>query len=294
MPEMLRFCGRRMTVSKVAHKLCDTISHTGMRKMNDAVHLVDARCDGSSHGGCQTGCVLYWKSSWIKRVDNLNLPGSNDRPDQGTSGLISLPLLQITTRKDPDVDGVEIFSCQATELLRAAPERFPLLEIKQFVLDVATGNTSLIAAIRGFFIGFFNRLQDWSTRVLPPRLRLRGGKPWGFLSGMLDGRTPTSELNLQPGDLVRVRSRDEILATLGKDMRNRGMAFDMEMARYCGRQARVVRRVDRIIDEGTGRMLNLKNSCIVLEGVICSGTYNLNCPRAFYPFWREVWLKRVT
>lgn len=26
MPEMLRFCGRRLTVHKVAHKLCDTIS----------------------------------------------------------------------------------------------------------------------------------------------------------------------------------------------------------------------------------------------------------------------------
>ena len=25
MPEMLRFCGRRLTVHKVAHKLCDTI-----------------------------------------------------------------------------------------------------------------------------------------------------------------------------------------------------------------------------------------------------------------------------
>jgi hypothetical protein len=54
MPEMLRFCGQRFTVYKVAHKLCDTISATGMRRMRDAVHLTGVRCDGQAHGGCQT------------------------------------------------------------------------------------------------------------------------------------------------------------------------------------------------------------------------------------------------
>ena len=29
MPEMLRFCGRRLTVHKVANKLCDTMTRTG-------------------------------------------------------------------------------------------------------------------------------------------------------------------------------------------------------------------------------------------------------------------------
>src|SRR4051812_26624275 len=46
MPEMLQFCGRQMTVEKVAHKLCDTISATGMRRMECAVHLRASRCDG--------------------------------------------------------------------------------------------------------------------------------------------------------------------------------------------------------------------------------------------------------
>ena len=31
MPEMVRFCGQRMTVHKVAHKLCDTISRSLLR-----------------------------------------------------------------------------------------------------------------------------------------------------------------------------------------------------------------------------------------------------------------------
>ncbi|MBX6383676.1 MAG: hypothetical protein IRZ07_12005, partial [Microbispora sp.] len=69
MPEMLRFCGQRMRVHKVAHKLCDTIGRSGMRRMENAVHLAGARCDGSAHGGCQTACLLYWKEAWLKRVD---------------------------------------------------------------------------------------------------------------------------------------------------------------------------------------------------------------------------------
>jgi hypothetical protein len=65
------------------------------------------------------------------------------------------------------------------------------------------------------------------------------------------------------------------------------------MARFCGRTAKVVSRVDRVIDEKTGRMLTMKTPCIVLEGLVCEGVYNANCPREFVPFWREIWLERV-
>jgi hypothetical protein len=70
MPEMLQFCGQRYTVTKRASKLCDTITWSGMRRMEDAVHLTGVRCDGSGHGGCQAGCLVYWKEAWLKRVDD--------------------------------------------------------------------------------------------------------------------------------------------------------------------------------------------------------------------------------
>ena len=35
MPEMLQFCGKRLTVHKVAHKLCDTISASGLGAATD-------------------------------------------------------------------------------------------------------------------------------------------------------------------------------------------------------------------------------------------------------------------
>jgi hypothetical protein len=65
------------------------------------------------------------------------------------------------------------------------------------------------------------------------------------------------------------------------------------MLKYCGRRAKVLRRVERIIDEKTGRMLRIKRATVILDGVICTGDYHRCCPRAVYPYWREAWLKRV-
>jgi hypothetical protein len=50
MPEMLEFCGKRFTVAKRADKTCDTIQHSGLRRMTDTVHLEGTRCSGAAHG----------------------------------------------------------------------------------------------------------------------------------------------------------------------------------------------------------------------------------------------------
>ncbi|WP_169981223.1 hypothetical protein [Microbispora sp. H10836] len=288
MPEMLSFCGRRMTVHKVAHKLCDTLSGTGMRRMRDAVHLTGARCDGSAHGGCQTSCSLYWKEAWLKRVD----PGA-PVPEPAPEPVRGLPLLEINSRGEPAADGEVRYRCQATELLRAAPEPLPFRDLGQYVTDVRVGNAGVLATLRTVFFGLFNRLQRASRR-LPPRLRFKDGMAWGFVPPGPNTTTPTELSDLQPGELVRVKSREAIVATLDTKRLNRGMGFEEEMARYCGRVARVAARVERCIDEKTGRMLQMKNPCIILDGVVCAGVYKANCPRAFVPFWREIWLERVT
>lgn len=117
--------------------------------------------------------------------------------------------------------------------------------------------------------------------------------PTGVATTARTRGTPFETLNLQPGELVRVKSKEEIVKTLDTHNANRGMSFDGEMVRYCGREARVLRRVEQIIDEKSGRMLHLKTPCVVLESVTCTGRYHRQCPRAIYPYWREIWLERV-
>src|SRR5512139_3017812 len=107
MPEMVKYCGQRLTVHKVAHKLCDTVSgNGGLRRMNNAVHLTAARCDGSAHGGCQTACSMYWKEAWLRRVAGPAPSHSNDLAD----GRPLLKLVELNARKE-DVGGEERFSC---------------------------------------------------------------------------------------------------------------------------------------------------------------------------------------
>ena len=59
---------------------------------------------------------------------------------------------------------------------------------------------------------------------------------------------------------------------------------------------KVRKAVTMIIDEPTGKMLHMKQPCIMLEGVVCKAEYascRLNCPRAIPSYWREIWLERV-
>ena len=68
MPEMLGFCGKRYPgqgarTQGLRHRRL-AVSADGER-----VHLEELRCDGSAHGGCQAGCLLYWKEPWLVRLE---------------------------------------------------------------------------------------------------------------------------------------------------------------------------------------------------------------------------------
>src|SRR5690242_18854317 len=68
MPEMFQFCGRRFQIWKRAHKTCDTVNKTGGRRLDNAVHLEELRCNGGAHGNCQAGCLIFWREEWLKPV----------------------------------------------------------------------------------------------------------------------------------------------------------------------------------------------------------------------------------
>jgi hypothetical protein len=108
--------------------------------------------------------------------------------------------------------------------------------------------------------------------------------------------TPFTALNLQVGELVRVKSHEEILKTVDAGNRNRGMYWDAELVPYCNKTYRVLKRVTKIIDEKTAKIVEMKTPCIVLDSVVCQARYSqcrMLCPKSMYSYWREVWLERV-
>lgn len=307
MPEMFAYCGKKLQVFKRAHKTCDPPNGMGGRRMRGAVHLQEVRCDGSGHGGCDAGCLIFWKDAWLKPVDG----SSTINVEPGPEGLVrpngcsEHDVLAGATvpGKEPGPDGPR-YICQSTHLA-SATEPLPWWDFRQYLEDYRSGNVSFgqIVSAGAFYLydkiastGLgFSATMKWAYDQLQ---RLRGGSAYPWRTGEVPRgvRTPSATLDLRPGELVRVRSFPEILATLDQNNKNRGMYFDGELVPFCGRTFRVLKRVQKIIDEKTGRMLNLKTDAIILENVACQARYSKCrhfCPRSIYSYWREIWLERI-
>ena len=99
--------------------------------------------------------------------------------------------------------------------------------------------------------------------------RLVGRAPYGQLLGS-QAKAPRGDLDLKPGELVEVKSRREIEATLDADGRNCGLSFEVEMLEHCGRRYRVAFPIRQIIFEQTSKMVQLNNT-VALDGVVCQG-----------------------
>jgi hypothetical protein len=305
MPEMFRFCGQRFQVYKRAHKTCDTVFPIRGRKMERTVHL-DTRCDGSAHGGCQAECLLFWKEAWLKPAaagpkPEVSSPGPNGEPKPRAGCSEDQVWSAVSTAS---AEGVPVYSCQATRLPYATSD-LAWWDVRQYIEDYTSGNIGLWQLVRGaIYATYYNLTQAGIGLGRPMRWfydRVRplwGGSRWPRTAGRIPKGKPTPDetLNLQPGELVRVKSHQAILSTLDTTSRNRGMMWDAEMVPYCGGTFRVLKRVSKFINEKTGDMQATKTPAIMLESVICQSRYSgcrMFCPRSIHSWWREIWLERV-
>lgn len=305
MPEMFQFCGKELTVGAVAHKTCDTAMRTGGRKLDRTVHLTGARCSGRAHGGCDADCLIFWKEQWLRPAADERAaagPGRAARPNT-RHGKCTEELVAQGTRNPGLETGEPRYRCQATELF-AASRPLPWWNLRQFALDLTTGNTrfselarvlalNAVYTLRRLPVGyrFWSALYAWVHRRLT-------GRSDPFITGTIATGTPTpsATLDLTAGETVRIRPAAEIISTLNDKNSNRGMWFGPEEVAYCGGTFKVRGRVERIINERTGEMLDMKTPCVTLEGVTCRAHYSdarFLCPRQIYSYWREIWLERA-
>jgi hypothetical protein len=299
MPEMLQHCGRRFRLGAVAHKTCETANRTWKgRRVERAVHLAGVRCDGSAHGGCQADCNLFWKDAWLKR------PADPHRGSGRPGGCTEADLVAGTRVSSDAGEPQPRYSCQATRITEASTP-LPWWDPRQYARDVLTGNHRLRDALTVLWLATLKHTLAWTPRGYrlveafraSMHRRLTGREVPDFEGRVPpNAQTPTGRLDLKPGERIRIKSQQEIEETLDSAGKNRGLSWGVELARYCGQEAIVRRSVTRILDEQTGQMLDMKQPCIVLEGVVCTGQESPNrllCPRAIAPFWREIWLERI-
>ena len=314
MPEMFQYCGQRLRIYKRAHKTCDPPNGLSGRRMESAVHLENIRCDGSAHAGCQAGCLIFWKEAWLKQVDpDVEKPSANAAAVPALSvqasalnGRCSEADVLAGTRAqgEPANAPDPTYVCQSTQVA-AATKPLRWWDPRQYVEDYLSGNVRLSQMIGSFLFFIYHHLAGaglgfgsalrWAYDVFQ---KVRGGTPYPWRMGQVPKgvRTPSVKLGLQEGEQVRVKSYPEILQTLDENWNNRGMYFDAEAVPFCNGTFRVLKRVEKIIDEKTGKILRFKNEAIILDDVVCLARYakcRKFCPRSIYPYWREIWLERA-
>jgi hypothetical protein len=290
MPEMLDMIGKPFRVSARAERVCDTISpEVGTRLLKDTVLLDDVvRCHGEAHGGCQARCLIYWKEGWLRPADGVART-ADPESDPGLEALRQLVGRNTTTRSI-DTPGQTVFRCQATELQRAG-DPIPVRSLRS-LFDQLSNGVKLITFVRV--------LARLGVRQVGIRLGL---VPLGPFKASMLGRLSTvpgsdnaGSRVFAPGDVVRVRSKEEIARTLDTAGKNRGLWFDREMLRLCGQTTTVTGTVERFVDEGSGRLVELKSDCYILEDSVCLGeemAVKCLCPRRILPWWRGCWLDSV-
>lgn len=94
------------------------------------------------------------------------------------------------------------------------------------------------------------------------------------------------------GDLVEVRSREEILGTLDDAGKLEQLPFMPEMLAYCGRRFRVTAVAHKTCDPAHktgGRRLD---HAVHLEGLRCDGSAHGGCQASCLLVWKTAWLRR--
>jgi hypothetical protein len=275
MPNMFAYCGQRLRVYKRAHKTCDTVFPVRGRRMLDSVHLA-TRCAGGPYGGCQASCLIFWKEAWLKRVVSPDLSAEEpaaerDPPLASWEGCTEQDVWAGTRAAGPQDEQDPAYVCQATQVPYASHD-LAWWDPRQYVEDYTSGNVGLWRIVKGFVYScyyhlteadfgqgrvmrrFYDSFHPLWRGTLYPRRR-------GTIPADVATPLPPQPLNLRPGEWVRVKSHTEIL------------------------------------DEKTGKMSRMRTESILLEGAVCQSRYStcrMFCPRAIYPFWREIWLERVS
>ncbi len=272
MPEMARFCGHRARVFKRVDKIYDYGGKKVVRRLESTVLLHQLRCSGAAHGDCQAGCYLLWKEAWLKPVSRQANAGTQPPSGRG----VGLP-------KPPETvgpDGSIRYRCQFTQLVAASTpinHWDPRLDLRPLM----AGNVTLATFTLALMTRLFNYVQG-----------LRGGYPFPPVASLPPNPSATTH-SVAAGDLIRVGPPQQIFATLDRNLKNRGLWFDRDMLKHCGHDYEVLKRVDRIIDDATGRMLTMKTPCIVLQDVTYSGEFLRFLAQEDPLYWREAWLSPV-
>jgi hypothetical protein len=151
-----------------------------------------------------------------------------------------------------------------------------------------------LVVVGGVISMYRDTLEARGISYAPRQPRERAARPARRVRALLPvlSFVETRPRPLQPGDEVEVRSLDEILATLDDRGMRDGLPFMPEMAAFCGKRFRTLRRVDKLNDWVDHTGLRRVRDTVMLEGLHCDGSAHDGCQARCHLRWNEMWLKR--
>lgn len=256
MPEMMKYCGTNQKilapVKRIKSEKKGFSDKLGLLK--NVYLLENIFCDGKYHNNCSRKCRILWHKEWFTTEETSNIGNIRDN--------------QLKIKNE------DAIMCQSTSLQNAMMIISANFHQNVFKLDYLR-NTSLVDFVRD---ALYSVYYLWSSRNLSTK-------------GVLK-RTPSLNLGLKVGDKVRVKSFDEIKATLDSKGRNRGLGFQTEMIKYCGCVFTVSDVMSKAISEYTDDVKIVNNS-VLLDDTYCNGSFHLRCARRCPHIWRDIWLTRA-
>lgn len=108
-------------------------------------------------------------------------------------------------------------------------------------------------------------------------------------------RTQISALapKFHTGEIVYVRSKEEILKGLDTFNKRDGCLFMNQMWDFCGKEFKILKVVINLFDEYRFKMYKTHSPLYILYNVICNGVledFNQSCDRSCFLLWHEDWL----
>lgn len=96
------------------------------------------------------------------------------------------------------------------------------------------------------------------------------------------------------GEIVKVRSKEEIAKSLDWFNKLDGCLFMDQMWEYCGQRFKILKIVRNFFDEYKYKMYRPRVPLYLLESLICKGevkSFGKQCDRSCYLLWHEDWLE---
>ena len=276
MPEMLKYCGRVLPVTQRADATCAGNGLSGAWRTRSTCGTI--RCDGSFHDGCQAACLMYWKEAWLERAEDAVPAPTRAELERRASRRSSRrrwsrPRAIKRRRRDslslPGDGDPERPPSRCACANRTVPAR-----------AAATGSGR--RSSRAWSIEAINQWQAFSRAGCRHGCRspAAAGIPFVHRKARRRARrrraaSSTCSPAISCGSRASERSsprstRTTRTAACTSITRWRGTAGETRACRA---------RVDRLIEESNGEMIEIKSDCILLEGVVCTADYHLFCTR---------------